>query len=62
MGNEGLSHLNVASMLDGILELLHEVAIDRLPHGSDADRPQLAIILIGIHVRKDTSNLPKRQI
>ena len=56
-----LPHTDVASVLDGILELLHEVTIDRLSHGGDAHRFQVIVSLIIDHERKVTKNPPKHK-
>ena len=60
-GDTRLSQTDVTSVLDGILVLLHEVMIDRLPHGRDAHRAQGIVFLIIVHERKDTKNPPKHK-
>ena len=50
-----LAHGDITGMLDGILVAGHEITIDRLPHGGDADLLQFIFLLVVIHVCKNTT-------
>lgn len=51
---ERLPHTDVASMLDGILVLHHQVGVNRLAHSRDAHTLQLMIVVLIIHIGKIT--------
>ena len=50
--DERLPHLDVTGMLNGILILLHEIAIDRATHGGDAHGSQRLVVTLRIHSAK----------